>query len=64
VRTVAEAQEGSRNGALFWAAARAAADQAPAAVYSALAAAAHAIGLGAHEIQQTIRSAQQKGGAA
>lgn len=58
VRTVAEAQEGNRNGMLFWAAARAAADNAPAAVYSALAAAAHDIGLSAHEIQQTIRSAQ------
>ncbi|WP_285034580.1 bifunctional DNA primase/polymerase [Mycolicibacterium sp. lyk4-40-TYG-92] len=61
VRTVSEATEGNRNGTLFWAAARAAADSAPAAVYSALAAAAHGIGLGAHEIQQTIRSAQQKG---
>ena len=60
VRSVAEAQEGNRNGALFWAAARAAADQAPASVYSALAAAAHGIGLGAHEIQQTIQSAQRK----
>ena len=60
VRTVADAQEGNRNGVLFWAAARAAADQAPAAVYSALAAAAHGIGLGAHEIQQTIQSAQRK----
>lgn len=60
VRSVAEAQEGNRNGTLFWAAARAAADQAPAAVYSALAAAAHGIGLGAAEIQQTITSAQRK----
>ena len=61
VRAVTEATEGNRNGTLFWAAARAAADHAPAGVYSALAAAAHDIGLGAHEIQQTIRSAQQKG---
>jgi len=61
VRAVTDAQQGNRNGALFWAAARAAADHAPAAVYSALAAAAHGIGLGANEIQQTIRSAQQKG---
>jgi len=61
VRTVTEATEGNRNGTLFWAAARAAADQAPAAVYSALAAAAHGIGLGAHEIQQTIQSGQRKG---
>lgn len=61
VRSVAEAQPGNRNGTLFWAAARAAADSAPAAVYSALAAAAHEIGLGTHEIQQTIRSGQQKG---
>lgn len=60
VRSVTEAQEGNRNGTLFWAAARAAADQAPASVYSALAAAAHGIGLGAHEIQQTIQSAQRK----
>lgn len=60
VRTVADAQPGGRNGALFWAAARAAADNAPAAVYSALATAAHQAGLGAHEIQQTIRSAQRK----
>jgi hypothetical protein len=60
IRTVADAQEGGRNAALFWAAARAAADGAPAAVYSALAAAAHGIGLGAHEIQQTIQSAQRK----
>lgn len=61
VRSVAEAQEGNRNGTLFWAAARAAADSAPAAVYSALAAAAHQIGLGAHEIHQTIQSGQRKG---
>lgn len=61
VRTVADAQEGNRNGVLFWAAARAAADNAPAAVYSALAAAAHQIGLGTNEIQQTIQSAQRKG---
>ncbi|WP_165609046.1 bifunctional DNA primase/polymerase [Mycolicibacterium fortuitum] len=60
VRSVSEAQEGNRNGVLFWAAARAAADSAPASVYSALAAAAHQIGLGAHEIQQTIQSAQRK----
>ena len=60
VRSVSEAQEGNRNGVLFWAAARAAADSAPASVYSALAAAAHGIGLGAHEIQQTIQSAQRK----
>ncbi|GAB5895889.1 hypothetical protein OKHIL_16960 [Mycolicibacterium mageritense] len=60
VRAVADAQEGNRNGTLFWAAARAAADSAPAAVYSALAAAAHGVGLGAHEIQQTIQSAQRK----
>ena len=60
VRSVAEAQPGNRNGTLFWAAARAAADSAPAAVYSALAAAAHEIGLGTHEIQQTIRSGQRK----
>ncbi|OBF42645.1 hypothetical protein A5719_03320 [Mycolicibacterium peregrinum] len=60
VRSVSEAQEGNRNGTLFWAAARAAADSAPASVYSALAAAAHSIGLGAHEIQQTIQSAQRK----
>ncbi|MBP2455685.1 bifunctional DNA primase/polymerase [Mycolicibacterium lutetiense] len=63
VRSVSEAQPGNRNGVLFWAAARAAADQAPAAVYSALAAAAHSIGLGAHEIQQTIQSAQRKASA-
>ncbi|PQP52926.1 DNA primase, partial [Mycolicibacterium austroafricanum] len=63
VRSVAEAQEGNRNGTLFWAAARAAADSAPAAVYSALAAAAHQIGLGASEIQQTIQSGQRKGAA-
>ena len=60
IRTVQEAQEGGRNAALFWAAARAAADSAPAAVYSALAAAAHEIGLGVHEIQQTIQSGQRK----
>ncbi|WP_197382847.1 bifunctional DNA primase/polymerase [Mycolicibacterium mengxianglii] len=60
VRSVSDAQPGNRNGVLFWAAARAAADSAPAAVYSALAAAAHRIGLGAHEIQQTIQSAQRK----
>jgi len=60
VRTVAEATEGNRNGTLFWAAARAAADSAPAAVYSALAAAAHEIGLGVQEIQQTIQSGQRK----
>lgn len=60
IRTVAEATEGNRNGTLFWAAARAAADSAPAAVYSALAAAAHEIGLGVHEIQQTIQSGQRK----
>lgn len=60
VRSVSEAQEGNRNGVLFWAAARAAADSAPASVYSALAAAAHGIGLGAGEIQQTIQSAQRK----
>ncbi|MEX3768999.1 bifunctional DNA primase/polymerase [Mycolicibacterium fortuitum] len=60
VRSVTEAQEGNRNGTLFWAAARAAADSAPASVYSALAVAAHGIGLGAHEIQQTIQSAQRK----
>ncbi|QFS89498.1 hypothetical protein FIV07_02005 [Mycobacterium sp. THAF192] len=63
IRTVAEAQEGGRNAALFWAAARAAADDAPAAVYSALAAAAHQSGLGAHEIQQTIQSGRRKGAA-
>lgn len=61
IRTVAEAQEGGRNAVLFWAAARAAADSAPNAVYSALAAAAHDIGLGVHEIQQTIQSGQRKG---
>lgn len=60
IRTVQEAQQGGRNAALFWAAARAAADSAPAAVYSALAAAAHEIGLGVHEIQQTIQSGQRK----
>lgn len=60
VRSVADAQPGNRNGVLFWAAARAAADTAPAAVYSALAAAAHGIGLGANEIQLTIQSAQRK----
>lgn len=60
VRTVADAQEGNRNGTLFWAAARAAADNAPAAVYSALAVAAHEIGLGTHEISRTIQSAQRK----
>jgi Bifunctional DNA primase/polymerase, N-terminal len=60
IRAVSDAPEGNRNGTLFWAAARAAADNAPAAVYSALAAAAHGIGLGAHEIQQTIQSAQRK----
>lgn len=60
VRTVQDAQEGNRNAMLFWAAGRAAADGAPVAVYSALAAAAHGIGLGAHEIQQTIQSAQRK----
>ena len=64
VRTVAEAQEGNRNGTLFWAAARAAADSAPAAVFSALAAAAHQIGLPANEIHQTIQSGQRKGTAA
>lgn len=64
VRSVTEAQEGNRNGTLFWAAARAAADSAPAAVFSALAAAAHQIGLGASEIQQTIQSGQRKGTAA
>ena len=63
VRTVAQATEGNRNGTLFWAAARAAADSAPAAVYSALAAAAHEIGLGVHEIQQTIQSGQRKAAA-
>jgi hypothetical protein len=63
VRSVQDAQEGNRNGVLFWAAARAAADSAPASVYSALAAAAHGIGLGAHEIQQTIQSAQRKAAA-
>lgn len=61
IRTVQEAQEGGRNAVLFWAAARAAADSAPAAVYSALAAAAHEIGLGAREIQTAIRSGQQRG---
>lgn len=60
VRAVTEAQEGNRNGVLFWAAARAAADSAPAAVYSALAAAAHQIGLDTTEIQRTIQSAQRK----
>ena len=60
IGAVTDAQEGNRNGVLFWAAARAAADSAPASVYSALAAAAHGIGLGAHEIQQTIQSAQRK----
>lgn len=60
VRSVTDAQPGNRNHVLFWAAARAAADSAPAAVYSALAAAAHDIGLGAHEIRQTIQSAQRK----
>jgi len=64
VRSVAEAQEGNRNGTLFWAAARAAADNAPAAVYSALASAAHQIGLPANEIHQTIQSGQRKGTAA
>lgn len=63
VRTVSEAQPGNRNEMLFWAAARAAADSAPASVYSALAAAAHGIGLGTHEIQQTIQSAQRKASA-
>ena len=61
IRTVAEAQEGGRNSVLFWAAARAAADSAPNSVYSALAAAAHEIGLGAREIQTAIRSGQQRG---
>ncbi|MGV0746264.1 bifunctional DNA primase/polymerase [Mycolicibacterium sp. XJ870] len=60
VRAVQDAQEGNRNGTLFWAVARAAADQAPATVYSALATAAHDIGLCASEIQQTIQSAQRK----
>ncbi|WP_024443363.1 bifunctional DNA primase/polymerase [Mycobacterium sp. UM_WGJ] len=60
IRTVQEAQPGGRNAALFWAAARAAADSAPAAVYSALAAAGHQIGLSAHEISQTIQSAQRR----
>lgn len=63
VRAVVDAQPGNRNGTLFWAAARATADQAPAAVYSALAAAAHGIGLGTNEIQQTIQSAQRKASA-
>lgn len=60
IRTVEEAQPGGRNAALFWAAARAAADSAPAAVYSALAAAGHRIGLSAHEIQQTVQSARRR----
>ncbi len=60
VRAVADAQQGNRNGTLFWAAARAAADEAPSAVYSALAAAAHQIGLDTTEIQRTIQSAQRK----
>jgi Bifunctional DNA primase/polymerase, N-terminal len=61
VRAVADSQEGNRNSALFWAAARAAADNAPAAVYSALAAAAHSVGLSAAEIQRTVRSGREKG---
>lgn len=60
IRAVQDAREGNRNATLFWAASRAAADGAPAGVFSALAAAAHAIGLGAHEIQQTIQSGQRK----
>lgn len=60
VRAVQEAQPGNRNHVLFWAAARAAADSAPAAVYSALATAGHRIGLGTTEIERTIRSGQQK----
>ncbi|WP_210686363.1 bifunctional DNA primase/polymerase [Mycolicibacterium sp. GESEQ-9] len=61
IRAVQDAQPGNRNGTLFWAAARAAADGAPPGVYSDLAAAAHQIGLPTNEIQQTIRSAQRKG---
>jgi hypothetical protein len=63
VRTVQDAQPGNRNGTLFWATARAAVDNAPLAVYSALAVAAHHIGLGTNEIQQTIQSAQRRGAA-
>jgi Bifunctional DNA primase/polymerase, N-terminal len=61
VRAVAEAVEGNRNSTLFWAAARAAADSAPAAVYSALAAAAHQAGLCTTEIARTVRSGREKG---
>lgn len=60
IRAVQEAQPGNRNQVLFWAAARAAADNSPASVYSALAAAGHQIGLSTTEIQQTIQSAQRR----
>jgi len=63
VRAVADAKEGNRNGTLFWAAARAAADSAPDAVYSALAAAAYQIGLSTAEIRQTVQSGRRRGAA-
>ncbi len=57
---VATAQEGERNGRLFWAACRLAEEHAPETVVHALARAAASAGLSEREIDRTIASARQK----
>lgn len=68
-RTVATAQQGNRNNALHWAACRAAeridaGELDPAIVRATLRDAAHAAGLGEHEIEATLRSALDRARAA
>lgn len=57
VAVVAGATEGNRNNALFWAACRAAAEDAPAQVWHDLRASAQLVGLDDQEIERTLESA-------
>lgn len=60
VAAVANATEGNRNNALYWAACRAAAEDAPAHVWGDLRASAHLVGLDDWEIDRTLASALQR----
>jgi len=62
VTVVAEAQQGNRNNALFWAACRAVDEGAPSHVWDDLRASAHLAGLEDQEIDQTFASARQRTG--
>lgn len=63
IAAVAEAAEGNRNNVLFWAACRAAAENAPDAVWDDLRASALLAGLDDREIERTIVSALGRTGA-